>query len=48
MEYAINIKRCFLAIWNKGARALGCFYGALDSSPKDLTISDHPRLTVQL
>ena len=23
----------FLATWNKGARALGCFYGALDFSP---------------
>ena len=26
MDYAINIKRCFLATWNKGARALGYFY----------------------
>ena len=33
MVYAINTKRCFLATWNQGARSLGCFYGALDSSP---------------
>ena len=25
MVYAINIKRCFLATWNKGARTLGYF-----------------------
>ena len=48
MDYAVNTKRSFLATWNKGARALGYFYGALDSSPKDLSVSDNPGLTVQL
>ena len=43
MVYAINIKKCFLAIWNKRARALGCFYGALVFLPKDLSVSGFPR-----
>ena len=32
----------------QGARALGYFYGALDPLPKDLSVSDHLGLTVQL
>jgi hypothetical protein len=46
MVYAINVKICFLATWLKRAGALG-FNGVLVPLPKDLSVSDHPRLTVQ-
>ena len=43
MVYAINVKICILVTWLKRARALGCFYGALVSLPKDLSVSGFPR-----
>jgi hypothetical protein len=47
MVYAINVKTCFLETWIKGAGVFGYFPNALVSLPKDLSISDHPGLTVQ-
>jgi hypothetical protein len=37
-----------LATLIKSARALGYLYGALVSLLKDLSVCDHPELTVQL
>jgi hypothetical protein len=48
MGYAMNITDDFLAILLKRARALGYFYGVLVYLLKDLSVSEHPRLTVQL
>jgi hypothetical protein len=42
-----TLKDNFLVTLIKRARTLGCFYGALVSLLKDLSVSEHPGLTVQ-
>jgi hypothetical protein len=41
-----TLKDDFLVTYLKGARALGCFYGALVSLYKESSVSEHPELTV--